>query len=98
MSEGYTNTESKDFLRTTTEEMKRNTSAVVNACRLRSCQRLQVQQEKPAEGGTPIFTERIGKGKNCLGAQVRFLVPKKLAGPSSDQSYFRPRQSGLKSL
>lgn len=42
--------------------MKRNTSAVVNACRLRSCQRLQVQQEKPAEGGTPIFTERIGKG------------------------------------
>lgn len=64
--------------------MKRNTSAVVNAYRLKSCQRLSVEQEKLAEGGMPIFTKRIGKGKADMGAQVRFLVPKKWAGPSSD--------------
>lgn len=57
--------------------MKRNTSAVVNACRLKSCHRLSVEQEKLAEGGMPFFTERTGKDKAGMGAQVHFLVPKK---------------------
>lgn len=57
--------------------MKRNTSAVVNACRLKSCHRLSVEQEKLAEGGMPFFTERTRKDKADMGAQVHFLVPKK---------------------